>query len=149
MPKLSECKGLWEGQRNLVSGKKVVSRKVALEIGAFCIALLIIMGGLVANYVSTLSSLQKQIASEKSEIDLLNSTISSLNASIASMENQFPSLKETANLESSVDGFSVIQITDTQYLSDSDPALFDGLTSWIADNSGALNATMVVHTGTL
>ncbi len=147
MPKLSECKGLCEGQRNLVSRKKVVSRKVALEIGAFCIALLIIMGVLVANYVSTLSSLQKQIASEKSEIDLLNSTISSLNASIASMENQFPSLKETANLESSVDGFSVIQITDTQYLSDSDPALFDGLTSWIADNSGALNTTMVVHTG--
>ncbi len=144
MPTLSVCKGLWEGQRNLVSGKKVVSRKVALEIGAFCIALLIIMGGLVANYVS---NLQKQIASEKSEIDSLNSTISSLNASIASMENQFPSLKETANLESSVDGFSVIQITDTQYLSDSDPALFDGLTSWIADNSVALNATMVVHTG--
>ena len=133
-----------------MSEKKVVSRKVALEIGVFCIALLIIMSVLVANYTSTLStvsSLQKQLASDKSEINSLNTTITNLNGEIASAQNQFPSLKETGTLEHTLNGFSVIQITDTQYLSDSAPALFNGLTSWIVDNSGALNLTMVIHTG--
>jgi hypothetical protein len=126
-----------------LSEKKVVSRKVALGIGVACIALLIIIGGLVADLTSTLStisSLQKQIASDKSEINSLNTTI-------ASLQSQFPSLKETETLERTLNGFTVIQITDTQYLSDSAPDLFNGLTSWIADNSRAFNVTMVVHTG--
>ena len=46
-----------------------------------------------------------------------------------------------------VDGFSIIQITDTQFLSDLYPNLYDGLTSWIADKADPLNLTMVVHTG--
>ncbi|MGD0203015.1 MAG: metallophosphoesterase [Candidatus Bathyarchaeia archaeon] len=127
-----------------MSEKKVVSRKVALGIGALCIALLIIMSVVVANYTSTLStvsSLRKQIASDNSEIN-------SLKTEIASIQNQFPSLKALA-----LNGFAVIQITDTQYLTDphysgdSVPNLFNGLTSWIVDNSRALNVTMVVHTG--
>ena len=32
-------------------------------------------------------------------------------------------------------------------MSDSAPDLFNGLTSWIVDNSRALNVTMVIHTG--
>ena len=41
--------------------KKVVSRKVALGIGLLCIALLIIMGGIVANYTSALNDKDTQI----------------------------------------------------------------------------------------
>lgn len=45
------------------------------------------------------------------------------------------------------ENFSVIQITDTQYLSEWDPALFDKLTSWIVNESAPLNVSMVIHTG--
>ena len=110
--------------------KKVVSRKVALGIGVLCIALLIILSGVVANYtsiLSTVSSLKNQVASDNSEINSLNTTI-------ASLQSQFPSL-ETEEALGRLDGFSVIQITDTQYLSDSTPYLFNGLTSWIVGNS--------------
>ncbi len=44
-------------------------------------------------------------------------------------------------------GFSIIHITDTQFLSQSNPELFDALTSWIVNNSQALNLKMVIHTG--
>jgi hypothetical protein len=182
--------------------KKVVSRKVAFGIGMLCIALLIIIGGVVANYTSalndkdtqiamlqnqnanlqrqvlsdnstisslnteisslqtqvksensTLTQLQNQLSSHSSTLSILqsgvasdNSEINSLNTEIASLKTQISSL-ETEALERGLDGFSVIQITDTQFLSASDPGLFDGLTSWIVDNSGALNLTMVIHTG--
>ncbi len=199
--------------------KKVVSRKVAFEIGALCIALLIIMGGLVANYTLALNNKDAQITNDQSQIALLknqnanlqsqllsdSSTISSDNSTIVSDNSTLSSLKtEISNLKTQVaaentvdtqlqnqvssysstvsslqnqvssdtseintlnteiaslqgqldsralqnnDGFSVIQITDTQYLSDSAPDLFNGLTSWIVNNSQAFNLTMVVHTG--
>ena len=85
---------------------------------------------------SIISGLKSQVASDNSEINSLNTTIASLQSQISSLETSQP-----------IDGFSVIQITDTQYLSDSAPDLFNGLTSWIVDNSGALNLTMVIHTG--
>jgi len=199
-----------------VGEKKVVSRKVAFGIGLLCIALLIIIGGVVANYTSalndkdtqiamlqnqnanlqrqvlsdnltissdnstisslnteisslqtqvksenstvallqndfssygfTVSSLQNQTASDNSEINSLKTEITSLNTEIASLQTQISSL-ETEALERALNGFTVIQITDTQYLSDSNPDLFNGLTSWIVNNSGALNLTMVIHTG--
>jgi cell division protein FtsB len=130
-----------------LSKKKVVSRKVAFGIGVALIALIIIMSGIVANYSSTISSLQKQIVSDKSEINSLNTTITSLNKEIASMQDQVPWLKETAALERGINGFSVVQITDTQFLSDTNPDLFNGLNSWIVDNNQPLNLTMVIHTG--
>ncbi len=46
-----------------------------------------------------------------------------------------------------INGFSIVQITDTQFLSDLYPKLYDGLTSWIVDKANPLNLTMVVHTG--
>jgi hypothetical protein len=45
--------------------------------------------------------------------------------------------------------FSIIWITDTQYLSESYPKYFDSLCRWIVDNSGTYNVKMVVHTGDL
>ncbi len=196
--------------------KKVVSRKVALGIGLLCIALLIIMGGVVANYTSALNDKDAQIANEQSQIGKLqnqnaklqsqvlsdNSTLSSDNstlssdkktissmkadisglqtqvaannlvitglqnqltavssvetglnsqivsesAEINSLNNTITSLENQLALSNNI-GFSVVQITDTQYLSDSAPALFNGLTSWIVNNNGALNLTMVIHTG--
>ncbi|MGA2523590.1 MAG: metallophosphoesterase [Candidatus Bathyarchaeia archaeon] len=53
-----------------------------------------------------------------------------------------------ANWEAPVtNGFSLIQITDTQYLSESNPALYNTLTSCIVNNTNALNVSMVIHTG--
>ncbi len=196
--------------------KKVVSRKVAFGIEVFCIALLIIMGGVVVNYTSALNDKDTQITNDQSQIGMLqnqnanlqrqvlsnnltissdNSTISSLNTKISNLKTQVTaensaltqlqnqlssssstdsslqsgvasdnskinslnteivglqtqiSSLETEALERGLDGFSVIQITDTQYLSDSAPDLFNGLTSWIVNNNQALNLTMVIHTG--
>ena len=45
------------------------------------------------------------------------------------------------------DSFSIIQITDTQFLSQSYPQLYNNLTKWIVANSHPLNLQMVIHTG--
>lgn len=46
------------------------------------------------------------------------------------------------------DLFSIIHITDTQYLSSSsDSSDWNALTSWIVNQSAALNLKMVIHTG--
>ncbi len=43
--------------------------------------------------------------------------------------------------------FSIIWITDTQYLSENYPASYDSLCSWIVNNNETCNVKMVVHTG--
>jgi hypothetical protein len=45
--------------------------------------------------------------------------------------------------------FSIMQITDTQYLTHTDlhPHLFNDLTTWVAQNYAAYNTQMVIHTG--
>ena len=43
--------------------------------------------------------------------------------------------------------FSIIQITDTQYLSESFPSLYTNLTNWIVANNADYNIKMVIHTG--
>jgi hypothetical protein len=43
--------------------------------------------------------------------------------------------------------FSIMQITDTQYLSDFHPSLYAGLIRWVVNNAQAYNLQMVVHTG--
>jgi hypothetical protein len=43
--------------------------------------------------------------------------------------------------------FSIVWVTDTQYLSEKYPKNFDMLCNWIVDYSDALNVKAVVHTG--
>jgi hypothetical protein len=45
--------------------------------------------------------------------------------------------------------FSIIWITDTQYLSESHPTYFDALCRWIVNNAETCDVKMVVHTGDL
>jgi hypothetical protein len=55
------------------------------------------------------------------------------------------SVKASSNFDE--DSFSIIQISDTQYLSALYPDLFTNLTTWISQNSQYYNIKMVVHTG--
>jgi hypothetical protein len=48
---------------------------------------------------------------------------------------------------SSDTSFSVIWITDTQYLSENHPTYYDNLCNWIVQNKETYNLKMVVHTG--
>jgi hypothetical protein len=43
--------------------------------------------------------------------------------------------------------FSIFWITDTQFLSESNPALYRLMTEWIAENWTRFNGKMVIHTG--
>lgn len=43
--------------------------------------------------------------------------------------------------------FSIIWITDTQYLSESNPQAYTDLTHWINQNQAKYNVKMVIHTG--
>jgi hypothetical protein len=45
--------------------------------------------------------------------------------------------------------FSIFWITDTQFLSESNPALFTNMTRWISDQWNVRNGKMVIHTGDL
>lgn len=52
-----------------------------------------------------------------------------------------------AQTVASTDRFSIIWITDTQYLSESYPLYYDSLCRWIVENRETYNVKMVVHTG--
>lgn len=54
-----------------------------------------------------------------------------------------------ADSQDSEGNFSIIWITDTQYLSASHPTYCDSLCRWIVDNAQTFNVKMVVHTGDL
>jgi peptidoglycan hydrolase CwlO-like protein len=78
--------------------KKAVSRKVALGVGVVCIALLIIIGGVVANYTimlngkdAQIAKLQNQNTNLQSQVSSDNSTINSLNTEISSQQTQIAS----------------------------------------------------------
>ncbi|MGD0637871.1 MAG: metallophosphoesterase, partial [Nitrososphaerales archaeon] len=43
--------------------------------------------------------------------------------------------------------FSIFWMTDTQFLSESNPALYRMMTKWIVDNWSSYNGKLVVHTG--
>jgi hypothetical protein len=49
--------------------------------------------------------------------------------------------------ESTDSTFSIIWITDTQYLTQNNPNYFNSLTQWITQNKETYNVKMVVHTG--
>lgn len=48
-----------------------------------------------------------------------------------------------------IPSFSIIWVSDTQYLSESNPAYYDSLCNWIVDNNSTYNVKMVIHTGDL
>jgi hypothetical protein len=60
-------------------------------------------------------------------------------------------LSSPATADSSVSGgnFSVIWITDTQYLAQNHPTYFTSLCQWIVNHASTYNVKMVVHTGDL
>ena len=96
----------------------------------------------VARLQNQLSFADESMTEYQSQVTFDQSTITGLKAQITNLQTT------VANLNNQVtDGFSLIQITDTQYLSYADPALFNTLTSWIAQNAKALNVSMVIHTG--
>ncbi|MGA2680514.1 MAG: metallophosphoesterase [Candidatus Bathyarchaeia archaeon] len=119
--------------------EKVVSRKYALAFGVLCVVLMVIVGGVLQLQIA---NLQSQLSSDKSATNSMKSTIAKMNATITNLEGQL-----SLDPNRIINGFSIIQITDTQYLSDTHSTLYDGLTSWIAEKANALNLTMVVHTG--
>lgn len=98
---------------------------------------------------SQVSRLQNQLSFADESLREFQSQISFDQSTITGLKAQITNLQTTmANWNNQVtDGFSLIQITDTQYLSYSNPALFNTLTSWIAQNAKALNVSMVIHTG--
>jgi hypothetical protein len=55
----------------------------------------------------------------------------------------------SASPANSGNSFSVIWITDTQYLSESYPLYYDSLCRWIINNREKYNVQMVIHTGDL
>ncbi len=63
--------------------------------------------------------------------------------SVTSLENDVSKLNK--NLMSN--SFSIVQITDTQFLPQTYPALYNNLDNWIVNNSQAMKIMMVVHTG--
>jgi len=99
----------------------VIRPKVSAKVGAF-------EGG------------EKKVVSRKAALSIAVSSIILLVFLGGTMEYQ------TVNLQKAR-GFSIIQITDTQFLSDSNSSLYDGLTGWIANSANDLNLKMVVHTG--
>ncbi len=66
---------------------------------------------------------------------LLTSTIMSVSAKQPTAD---PTLNNT---------FSIMQISDTQFLAKSYPSLFTETTTWIKNNAAAYNLKMVIHTG--
>jgi hypothetical protein len=52
-----------------------------------------------------------------------------------------------ASTSTTVGNFSVIWITDTQYLSQIYPTYFDALCRWVVNNAATYNVKMVIHTG--
>ena len=59
----------------------------------------------------------------------------------------FSSTVEAAKPNANGQNFSIIWITDTQYLTESHPALNNNLCQWIVQNKDTYNVQMVVHTG--
>ncbi len=100
------------------------------------------------NQVSRLQNLlfydDANIKDQQNQISTDQLTINGLKAQISNLQSTLANWNAPV-----IDGFSLVQITDTQYLSDKNPALLNTLTSWIVNNNVALNVSMVIHTGDL
>jgi hypothetical protein len=71
-------------------------------------------------------------------------TVSSLSSSTGS-DASAPPLGAAGALPEN--GFSIFWITDTQFLSEANPALFKMLNNWVVDNWARFNGKLVIHTG--
>jgi len=85
---------------------------------------------------ASVSDLQKELSADQTQIASLSSQVTNLQTQVTSLDQSMP-----------FNGFSIVQITDTQYLPQDTPTLFSGLTNWIANQSKNLNLMMVIHTG--
>ena len=104
----------------------------------------------LANAQSDIASTQDQLTASTTALQLALSTEETDNTEIATLNSSLANLQAQTDLntENAIGvSFSIVQITDTQYLSDTNPAAYNGLTSWIVNNGEALNLVMVVHTG--
>ena len=85
------------------SGKKVVSRTIAIALGVVCIILVAGLVGVIATYTPMMSDLQSQVANKDSTITSLNSTVTSLSSTVTSLGSQVSSLNsQVASLKSSL-----------------------------------------------
>jgi hypothetical protein len=58
-----------------------------------------------------------------------------------------PTISQSCIAQSANDTFSIIWISDTQYITESHPDLFTDLCRWITQNKDTYNVQMVIHTG--
>ena len=103
-----------------------------------------------AQLVAQDTAYQQNSQSAQASVDVLQKELSADQLQIASLSSQVTNLQnQITSLDQSMpfNGFSIVQITDTQYLPQSTPSLFYGLTNWIANQSKNLNLMMVIHTG--
>jgi hypothetical protein len=87
-------------------------------------------------------------------VGLLSSNIqkaaASPNPQTSTPSSASPGSAALAPADSVTEGaFSIFWITDTQFLSESNPALFKMANNWIVENWAGFNGKMVVHTGDL
>ncbi|MCW4017568.1 MAG: metallophosphoesterase [Candidatus Bathyarchaeota archaeon] len=72
-----------------------------------------------------------------------------VNASVVPEATLVSDVKANVETSGAEGNFSIIWITDTQYLSESYPTYYDSLCRWIVNNVEKYNVKMVIHTGDL
>jgi chaperonin cofactor prefoldin len=86
------------------SGKKVVSRNIAVALGIICILLAVVsVGTVVSHYplINTIQSKDSQISSLNSQIEVKDSQISSLNSQISSKDSTITNLNSKITTKNS------------------------------------------------
>ena len=92
--------------------------------------------------INTKSKLKIRFERKKQSLAMIMILITALSATCV----LFVPVSRADNLVSG-DSFSIMQISDTQFLSAFYPQLFNDTASWIVNNSANYNLKMVVHTG--
>jgi hypothetical protein len=97
----------------------------------------------------TLTDTQTQIVTDvQMETQTLTDTqIETVTASASSSSSSTSTASETTT--TAAGNFSIFWITDTQFLSESNPAVYAKLTDWIVENWSTYNGKFVIHTGDL
>ena len=119
-----------------MSGKKVLSGKVAIALGIVCIILLVLLAGNVYTLNSQISSLNSQVESLQNENSSLKSELSAKDKTIASLNSQ---ITEKDNMISSLN--SQIATKDSQ-ISALDSQISQ-LQMWLEGNITLLNSLKV------
>jgi Calcineurin-like phosphoesterase len=95
----------------------------------------------------TLTDTQTQaVTSTQTETQTLTDTQTEIVTASATSSSS-STISTTSQSSTATDSFSIFWITDTQFLSESNPGLFAKMTSWIVENWEAYNGKMVIHTG--